>query len=95
MKGYLFDENLPVRLQFSPGLPLVSSSKAGKNSTDSQIWEYAKKNDLVIVSKDTDFSDRIITRNPPPWVVHLRFAISGKRHFMPCWLVSGRRSKHS
>jgi len=27
----------------------------------------------VIVTKDADFSDRIITRLPPPWVVHLRF----------------------
>jgi predicted nuclease of predicted toxin-antitoxin system len=28
---------------------------------------------LVIVSKDADFSDRIITSSPPPRVVHLRF----------------------
>jgi predicted nuclease of predicted toxin-antitoxin system len=27
----------------------------------------------VIVSKDADFSERIITQSPPPWVVHLRF----------------------
>jgi hypothetical protein len=28
---------------------------------------------LVIVSKDADFSNRIITSAPPPWVAHLRF----------------------
>ena len=73
MKGYLFDENLPKRLRFSPKLPVVSTSKIGKQPSDSQIWEYARKQDLVIVSKDTDFSDRIITQTPPPRVVHLRF----------------------
>jgi len=28
---------------------------------------------LVIIRKDADFSDRIITNSPPPRVVHLRF----------------------
>lgn len=73
MKGFLFDENLPSRLRFSPSLPIVSYSSVGKAPSDSQIWEFAEKHELVIVSKDADFSDRIIVRNPPPWVVHLRF----------------------
>ena len=62
MKGFLFDENLPARLRFSPKLPIVSTSKVGRNPSDSQIWEFARKHDLVIVSKDADFSDRIITQ---------------------------------
>ena len=81
MKGFLFDENLPVRLRFSPKLPIVSISKAGKNPDDSQIWEFARRHELVIVSKDADFSDRIITHSPPPWVVHLRFGNLRKSEF--------------
>jgi len=81
MKGFLFDENLPTRLRFSPTLPVVPFSDAGQNPNDSQIWEFAKKQELVIVSKDTDFSDRIITRNPPPWVVHLRFGNLRRNEF--------------
>ncbi len=73
MKGFLFDGNVPARLQFSPKLPLVPDSKLGRNPSDSQIWEFARKHDLVVVSKDADFSDRIITKSPPPRVVHLRF----------------------
>jgi predicted nuclease of predicted toxin-antitoxin system len=73
MKGFLFDENLPARLRFSPKLPIVSFSEAGKNPSDSQVWECARQRELVIVSKDADFSERIITQSPPPWVVHLRF----------------------
>jgi predicted nuclease of predicted toxin-antitoxin system len=73
MKGFLFDENLPARLRFLPRLPIVAASKIGRNPSDSQIWEFARKHDLVIVSKDADFSERIITNSPPPRVVHLRF----------------------
>jgi predicted nuclease of predicted toxin-antitoxin system len=73
MKGFILDENLPSRLRFSPRLPIVPISKVGRNPSDSQIWEFARKHDLVIVSKDADFSDRIITNSPPPRVVHIRF----------------------
>jgi predicted nuclease of predicted toxin-antitoxin system len=73
MKGYLFDGNVPSRLCISPKLPIVPLSDVGRNPSDTQVWEYARKHDLVIVSKDADFSDRIVTSSPPPRVVHLRF----------------------
>jgi predicted nuclease of predicted toxin-antitoxin system len=73
MTGFLLDGNLPARLRFSPELPVVPLSSVGQNPTDSEIWEFAKKHDLVIVSKDADFSDRIIASSPPPRIVHLRF----------------------
>jgi len=81
MKGYLFDENLPMRLQFSPKLPIMPAASAGRNPTDSQIWEFARRHDLVIVSKDADFSDRIIIHSPPPRVVHLRFGNLRRKDF--------------
>ena len=93
MKGFLFDENLPSRLRFSPRLPIVAFSEIGTNPTDSQIWEFARQRELVIVSKDADFSERIITRTPPPWVVIAVLAISGGTNFMHFWPRSGRKSK--
>jgi predicted nuclease of predicted toxin-antitoxin system len=81
MKGFLFDENLPARLRFSPELPIVSVLSIGRNPSDSQVWEFARERELVIVSKDADFSDRIITRSPPPWVIHLRFGNLRKNEF--------------
>jgi predicted nuclease of predicted toxin-antitoxin system len=81
MKGILFDGNLPARLRFSPKLPIISLSKAGRNPSDSQIWEFARKNDLVVVSKDADFSDRIITQSPPPRVMHIRFGNLRRNEF--------------
>jgi predicted nuclease of predicted toxin-antitoxin system len=73
MKGFLFDENLPGRVRFTPKFPIIPASKAGRTPSDSQLWEYARKHDLAIVTKDADFSDRIIVQTPPPRVVHLRF----------------------
>jgi predicted nuclease of predicted toxin-antitoxin system len=73
MKSFFFDENLPAKLRFSPNLPVLPSSRVGRNPSDSQIWEFSRKHDLVIVSKDADFSNRIITSAPPPRMVHLRF----------------------
>jgi predicted nuclease of predicted toxin-antitoxin system len=73
MKGYLFDGNVPSRLRFSPKLPIIPLSNVGRKPSDSQIWDFAREHDLVVVSKDTDFSVRIITSSPPPRVVHLRF----------------------
>lgn len=81
MKGYLFDENLPSRLQFLPNLPVVSLAEVGQSRTDTQIWEFARRRELVIVSKDADFSERIILATPPPWVVHVRFGNLRRREF--------------
>lgn len=81
MKGFLFDENLPARLIFTPGFPVVHVSVIGASPTDSQVWNHAQQHELVIVTKDTDFSDRIILSTPPPWVVHLRFGNLRRRDF--------------
>jgi predicted nuclease of predicted toxin-antitoxin system len=81
MKGFLFDENLPARLRFSPRHPIIPISKVGRHPSDSKIWEYARKHDLVTVSKDADFSDRIITNSPPPRLVHLRFGNLRRNEF--------------
>lgn len=39
--------------------------------TDTQIWEYAKGQQLTIITKDADFSDRMLLSNPPR-VIHLK-----------------------
>jgi predicted nuclease of predicted toxin-antitoxin system len=73
LKGFLFDENLPRRLTFAPSLPVVFSTSLGASPSDTAIWNHALQHSLVIVSKDADFSERIMLASPPPWIVHLRF----------------------
>lgn len=73
VKGILLDQNLPVRLRFIPALPVIHATALGANPSDSELWRYAQEHDLVIVTKDSDFSARIILAEPPPRVIHLRF----------------------
>jgi predicted nuclease of predicted toxin-antitoxin system len=79
VKGYLLDENLPSRLRFRPKLSVVHARELGDAPSDAELWEYAGANDLVIVTKDADFSDRVMASKPPPRVVHFRIG-NIKRH---------------
>jgi predicted nuclease of predicted toxin-antitoxin system len=73
VNSYLLDENLPTRLRFTPSLPVIHATELGPMPTDSQVWEHARTHNLVIVTKDADFSHRILASTPPPRVIHQRF----------------------
>ncbi|MEM9882609.1 MAG: DUF5615 family PIN-like protein [Planctomycetota bacterium] len=73
MKGFLLDENLPQQLRFDLGQPSVHATEIGPSPTDTALWQYARDHELAIVSKDADFSDRIMLSSPPPWIIHVRF----------------------
>ncbi len=81
VKGYLLDENLPGKLTFSPSLPVSHALDLGDNPTDSELWLYAKSRQWVIVTKDADFSDRVLVSTPPPWIVSLRFGNMRRKEF--------------
>lgn len=72
----LFDQNLSPRLVknlanlfpdsthvFSIGLDLAD---------DREVWQYARENDLIIVSKDADFHELTIVWGTPPKVIWIR-----------------------
>lgn len=85
MKGFLFDENLPRAPTLQTPFGLTHALEIGPRPTDSRIWMYAQQNDLAIVTKDADFSQRIILSEPPPRVVHLRVGNMRGRDFAD-WL---------
>lgn len=43
MNGFLFDENLPSKVQFVSSLPIIHVSALGKSLSDTEIWQYAKE----------------------------------------------------
>jgi predicted nuclease of predicted toxin-antitoxin system len=43
-----------------------------KAADDPLVWEYAKDNDLILVSKDADMHQRSFLFGPPPKVVWVR-----------------------
>jgi predicted nuclease of predicted toxin-antitoxin system len=87
MRGWLFDENLPLVPSLRTRLPLTHASDLGSRPTDSQVWAHAQQNDLAIVTKDADFSQRIVLGMAPPRVVHLRVGNMRGRDFA-AWLKS-------
>jgi predicted nuclease of predicted toxin-antitoxin system len=87
MRGFLFDENLPRVPALPTRLSVTHALELGARPTDSQLWAHAQHNDLAIVTKDADFSQRIVLASPPPRVIHLRVGNLRGRDFA-AWLES-------
>lgn len=72
----LLDENLSRRI-----VPFLQQSYPESSqvvllglqaTTDYEIWEFAKSNGYVIVSRDADFLDLSLLKGAPPKLIHLR-----------------------
>lgn len=76
----LLDENLSDRIiaRITDLYPDSTHVKnlALTNTDDAIIWEYAKVNEFVIVSKDSDFHQRSLLYGHPPKFVYLRIGNS-------------------
>ena len=72
----LFDENLSWRLpeRLADIFPesLHVRDLGLKEASDTAIWDFAKTNEFVILSKDRDFQQRSLLLGHPPKVVRLR-----------------------
>ena len=76
MKPLLFDENLSPRLpeqlvNIFPNALHVSTVGLDK-ALDRAVWDYARQNDLIIVTKDADFSEMSLLFSFPPKVIWIR-----------------------
>jgi predicted nuclease of predicted toxin-antitoxin system len=58
MTRYLIDENLPYYFSLWNNKMFIHVNDLPSVKTDNEIWEYAKENNLIIVTKDSDFSNR-------------------------------------
>jgi predicted nuclease of predicted toxin-antitoxin system len=72
----LFDQNLAPRLVRSLADIYPDSLHVREvglaEADDKEVWEYAKQNDLIIVSKDNDFQQLSLLYGSPPKVIWLR-----------------------
>jgi predicted nuclease of predicted toxin-antitoxin system len=76
----LLDENLSDRI-IAKIIDLYPNSDHVKNlaltnTDDAIIWDYAKVNNFVIASKDSDFHQRSLLYSHPPKFVYLRIGNS-------------------
>lgn len=71
----LFDENLSVKLVAKLHAEYPRSTHVDgvglHSATDLRIWEYAKANGFVLVSKDDDFRNLSLVKGAPPKVLWL------------------------
>ena len=79
----LFDQNISYRIthlieDIFPKSKQVRDLKL-ENSTDSQIWEYAKNNYFCIVTFDSDFYDLSLVKGSPPKIIWLRMGNSSTK----------------
>ncbi|MGZ5198080.1 MAG: DUF5615 family PIN-like protein [Bacteroidia bacterium] len=72
MTKYLVDVNLPKYFSIWKHENYLHVSELDSKWSDTKIWNYAKENDLVIITKDADFYSKIIVSTPPPKVIHLK-----------------------
>ncbi len=66
---FLIDENLPDYLNAWSSKDFLHVTKISKSIPDKEIWKYPLENNLTIITKDSDFHERILYRDPPPKVI--------------------------
>ena len=72
MKKYLIDVNLPYYFELWNKEEYIHQMDLGNKWQDEEIWNYARENNLTIISKDSDFSNMIMMKQPPPKVIHIK-----------------------
>ena len=72
----LFDQNISYRIVKKIEKEYPDSAQVKKlglqDSTDLQIWDYARKNGYTIVTFDSDFMDMANLKGHPPKIIWLR-----------------------
>ncbi|MFN3406063.1 MAG: DUF5615 family PIN-like protein [Cytophagaceae bacterium] len=72
MADFLIDVNLPYYFSLWNSPEYIHQTNINDCWTDNQIWDYAKDNQLTIITKDADFQNRILLSEPPPKVIYIR-----------------------
>ena len=76
-----FDENLSPKLTRILGVEYPQSRHVRdvglKGTDDNAVWSFCRENNLILVSKDTDFRERSFVEGFPPKVVWLDVGNAG------------------
>ncbi|CAM3994789.1 DUF5615 domain-containing protein [Flavobacterium antarcticum] len=72
----LFDQNISYRIEKQISSIFIDSKHVSNvglsNTNDSDIWQFAKQNEYVIVTFDSDFYDISLLKGSPPKIIWIR-----------------------
>jgi predicted nuclease of predicted toxin-antitoxin system len=88
---FLIDENLPDSLKIWSSNNFLHVTKISKSISDSSIWKYALEKNLIIITKDSDFHERILYKSPPPKVILLRLGNTSIPYLKTFWNINGKK----
>lgn len=74
---FLVDVNLPKKFQFFHSHQFLHVVDINPFMKDKEIWDYAIANELVILTKDTDFYELHLTNDVFPKVVYFKLGNMG------------------
>ncbi len=63
-----------------------------RDANDLEIFEAARRDQVVFVSKDADFVDLVLRHGPPPQLLWVTCGNVTNAHFAPCLTPCGTRS---
>jgi predicted nuclease of predicted toxin-antitoxin system len=75
----LIDENLPASLAAILPVGCSHATELGLQPTDLQLWSHARDQAWTILTRDTDFFDRLVIEGPPPKIIWVRLGNIRKR----------------
>jgi predicted nuclease of predicted toxin-antitoxin system len=81
MAKYLVDTNLPYYFSLWRTDDYVFQRDFDPSAPDTDVWEYARERELTIITKDRDYSDRILLTSPSPRIFHLKIGNLRMREF--------------
>lgn len=81
MITYLIDENMPF-MSLWDRERFVHVTEIPSIHFDTDIWEYALKNELIIITKDSDFYFRYLSSQKKPKIVWVKTANLKKKVFI-------------
>jgi len=81
MPQFLIDVNLPYYFSLWNNKNYIHQRDIDDEAKDNEIWNYAKAQNLTIITKDSDFSNRILLNEPPPKIIHIKLGNCKMKEF--------------
>ncbi len=89
MPEFIVDANLPFRISKWQSERFEHVLKIDPLWEDDEIWNYASKNNLIIITKDKDFRLKQLIAGSPPKVIHIKFGnlilAEFEKIIISCW----------